>query len=544
VKAFAKVSLPTCAAGEVIKSDGTNLSCVSGGGTLTGDVSGTSTANTVDKIKGKPVTAPSVPGQFLVYDGTGYVPAAMSGDATMTTAGAVSLPTVGTSGIYYKVTTDSKGRVTSGSASLSQSDIPTLTNAGKVDGSAVSGTLSNSSFSNMSGFVQAGSVATRQMQLWEPTLTKAVLLAAPGSFPASYQLNFPQALPTISGQILSSDTSGNMSWANARASGVTSVMGTTPITIGGTAAAPNVSIAMATTVSAGAVTLASIGGTTASTAVQASDGRMADSRTPMGTASGDLSSNYPAPTVSKINGKTLSYGTFATGQVLQYDGTNWVNTTLSSANLTDGASLLKPSSFPANCSANQTLTFSSPTGVWTCSNIGSLDGSVITGGTVPLARLPASVQAWAPVTGGINYSGGNVGIGNTAPAAKLDVTGEVKFGNSASFCSGTTEGQQRYNSTTHSMEFCNGTAWMAYGAPTFTMGKCGFSGDPSQTPASFICTGVPASTSVSVSCSGDSAFSPSSITLSCRASGVANQIYCNTSAPQGSTLSFTCLWAI
>jgi hypothetical protein len=57
-----------------------------------------------------------------------------------------------------------------------------------------------------------------------------------------------------------------------------------------------------------------------------------------------------------------------------------------------------------------------------------------------------------------------VGVGTTAPAAKLDVAGEVKFGNTSSTCNTTNEGQQRYNSTSKNMEFCNGTAWTAYGA--------------------------------------------------------------------------------
>lgn len=56
------------------------------------------------------------------------------------------------------------------------------------------------------------------------------------------------------------------------------------------------------------------------------------------------------------------------------------------------------------------------------------------------------------------------GIGTASPAAKLDVVGEVKVGNTSLACSGTTEGAQRYNSTSHVMEYCNGTSWVGFGS--------------------------------------------------------------------------------
>ncbi len=72
-----------------------------------------------------------------------------------------------------------------------------------------------------------------------------------------------------------------------------------------------------------------------------------------------------------------------------------------------------------------------------------------------------------------------VGIGVTVPTAKLDVAGEIKFGNTASTCDATTEGQQRYNSATKVMEFCNGTAWSSFG------GGGGSSGGITACPAGF-----------------------------------------------------------
>ncbi len=59
----------------------------------------------------------------------------------------------------------------------------------------------------------------------------------------------------------------------------------------------------------------------------------------------------------------------------------------------------------------------------------------------------------------ISLSGSNVGVGIASPAAKLDVTGEVKIGNTSLACSSTTAGALRYNSSSKIIEFCDGVSW-------------------------------------------------------------------------------------
>ncbi len=78
--------------GDVLTSNGSGvLSWATGTTTLAGDVSGSSGATSVDKIKGKAITAGSVSGQMMIYDGTAWNNAVMSGDATLSYTGILSL---------------------------------------------------------------------------------------------------------------------------------------------------------------------------------------------------------------------------------------------------------------------------------------------------------------------------------------------------------------------------------------------------------------------------------------------------------------------
>lgn len=126
-------------------------------------------------------------------------------------------------------------------------------------------------------------------------------------------------------------------------------------------------------------------------------------------------------TVDRIKGVTVSPAAYSSGQVLRYNGTDWVNAVLSSADLSNNSDLLKASNMPANCSASQTLTFSSPTGTWTCSNI-----------TVDLS---SKTDAFT------------IPAGTTAQQPSTPVTGMI-----------------RYNTSTSAMELFDGTSWQDVGS--------------------------------------------------------------------------------
>jgi hypothetical protein len=60
------------------------------------------------------------------------------------------------------------------------------------------------------------------------------------------------------------------------------------------------------------------------TAVITTDARLSDSRSPNGSATGDLSGTYPAPSVAKLQGYSVSATSPSIGQILQWGGSSWL----------------------------------------------------------------------------------------------------------------------------------------------------------------------------------------------------------------------------
>ncbi|HAG91828.1 MAG TPA: hypothetical protein DCL41_08145, partial [Bdellovibrionales bacterium] len=261
VSAFAKASLPTCGVGEVLKADGTSLSCVTD---TSGSVVGSALADT----------------NIWVGNGSNQAAAvSVSGDATLANDGTLTLATSGvTAGTHTKVTVDAKGRVTVG-ASLVESDIPTLSTAGKVSGDAItSGTIAGSTAVNTSGnittsgsitatgSVSSASLSTRQIDLYDSDNTNKISFVTPatGDLTSDYSLMFPTSLGSAN-QILGMDSTGAFLENKSITAGsgvsishsaggiqisatgtggtVTSVSGTAPISVATGTSTPVISIA-------------------------------------------------------------------------------------------------------------------------------------------------------------------------------------------------------------------------------------------------------------------------------------------------------------
>lgn len=505
-----KTDIPLCGAGQYLRHiapagtfectsptvSGTNVSGNIAGssagftGNLVGDVSGTQGATSVDKIKGVALNMTGIAsGKVLKYDGTSWVPGddngtsgaltGLTGDVTSAGSPTATVTLSDNSVSTNKIAADavnsakiSDGTIVdadiSGSAAIADTKLATIATAGKVSGSAItSGTIGGSTIVNTTGAITSASVATgtvgvNTLQIYKAGNGNKVTITVPSSLTPDYSLQLP-ADDGTSGQILSTDGNGVLSWVNASGGSVTSVTATAPMaSTGGATPVISLNDSGVTAGTYAKVTVNAKGLVTGNASLAAGD---------IPNLAGDVTSTAGTNStkVEKIQGVAVASTTPLTGQAFVHNGTNWVPQYFGMGQLR--STVTGNTQVPASCStADKTLTWSAITDSFSCTTI-SIANTQVTGlgtastknfgtsagnlveldgtGRIPAALLPSGGyiadggnSTGATLVVGTNDGNslsletnnsarltvdatGNVGIGTASPTQKLDVNGRA-----------------------------------------------------------------------------------------------------------------------
>ena len=351
-------------------SGGTVTSIASGTGLTGGPITGTGTF-TVD--------VGTAANKIVQLDASAHLPAVDGSALTALNASNLASGTVAAArlpALTGDVTTSA------GSASTTVATVGTSTAANIHAAEVLANAATNANTASAivkrdaSGNFSADAVSIGSAILRDST-TNTITMAAPTSV-TSYTLTWPAAVGT-SGQVLSTNASGVLSWVSAASGSVTSIASGTGLTGGPISSTGTFAVDVGTAANKivqldASAHLPAVDGS-ALTALNASNlgsGTVAAARLPAFTGDVTTSAGSAATTVAKIQGVAVSATAPTTsGMVLRYASgtTNYIAGFLS---LADIRSTVTPGNtmFPATtCTAAQTMTWSSLTDTMTCSAI-------------------------------------------------------------------------------------------------------------------------------------------------------------------------------
>ncbi|MES2801410.1 MAG: hypothetical protein V4654_02865, partial [Bdellovibrionota bacterium] len=262
----------------------------------------------------------------------GYAPVSSSAVATQINNSNLSGDVSGTISSNSVV---SVGGKTSIQVSNSVDDTLAATASATADTIVKRNALGNAIFND----IYTSSAKLNYVDIYKPSTAFNIRLQAPTSLSADYTLNLPTTSGTT-GQVLSTDGLGNLSWINSATGSVTSVSG----------AANEITATGGSTPTLGLTNTGTPG--TYYKVITDSKGRVTSGATTLtlsdlptsvldtaSSFSGDISGMIANITVNRIQGVSVTVSSLTSNDILQYDGSKYLNKNIPS------------------CSGNQYLTF-------------------------------------------------------------------------------------------------------------------------------------------------------------------------------------------